>query len=161
LGYLPEAHTDFIFAIVGEEFGLVGILFILMMFLFVVFRGFRISLRTEKPFAKYLALGITLMIGLQCLLNLGVVMGSLPTKGMPLPFLSFARSSLVVVFCSLGVLLRIEADTLEQELEIRRQTAEIQMAKQRKHKQEKSKKSTSPNKPKKPTRAKKKLGKNA
>jgi cell division protein FtsW len=108
LGYLPEAHTDFIFAVVGEELGLVGVLVAIGLILFVVYRGFRISLRCPTLFGRYLAFGLSCLIGYQTLINMGVVMGSLPTKGMPLPFLSFARSSLIVVLASIGILLQIE-----------------------------------------------------
>jgi len=113
LGYLPEAHTDFIFAVVGEELGLIGVLFVIGAFIFLLYRGYRIALRTPDAFSRYFAVGLTSMIGLQALLNMGVVMGSLPTKGLPLPFLSFARTSLIVVFAALGLLLQIERHTLQ------------------------------------------------
>ena len=111
LGHLPEAHTDFIFAIVGEELGLFGVLIILSLFFFLFLRGLRIAMRTHDRFCCLLALGLTGMIGFQTLINVGVVMGALPTKGMPLPFLSFARSSIIIVLASIGILLRIEAET--------------------------------------------------
>lgn len=116
LGYLPEAHTDFIFAVVGEELGLIGVLFVIGGILFLIYRGFRISQRTPVLFYRFLALGLTCMIGVQTLINMGVVMGSLPTKGMPMPFISFARSSLIVVLAAIGVLLQIEHDTQQKQL---------------------------------------------
>jgi cell division protein FtsW len=107
LFYLPEAHTDFIFAIVGEELGFVGATVFVTLFAILIWRGLRIGLRTSEPFGAYLALGITLLIATQTLVNLGVVTGLLPTKGLPLPFLSFGGSALVMTMLSTGVLLNI------------------------------------------------------
>ncbi|MCB9642850.1 MAG: putative lipid II flippase FtsW [Myxococcales bacterium] len=135
LGHLPEAHTDFIFSIVSEELGLIGVLLIMAAFLFFVYRGFRIAMRARDLFSQYIALGLACMIGLQCLLNIGVVMGALPTKGMPLPFLSFARSSLIVVLCCVGILQRIEADTLIAIHRAKRKTQEITLERERKAKE--------------------------
>lgn len=131
LGYLPEAHTDFIFAVVGEELGLVGVLITIGLILFVVYRGFRISLRCPTLFGRYLAFGLSSLIALQTLINMGVVMGALPTKGMPLPFLSFARSSLIVVMASIGILLQIEGRTKMARFEQARKTHEFQMKKRK------------------------------
>jgi cell division protein FtsW len=107
LFYLPESHTDFIFAIVGEELGLVGALIIVALFVVLIWRGLRIGLRAPDPFGGYLALGITMLIATQVLVNLGVVTGLLPTKGLPLPFISFGGSALLVTMLSTGVLLNI------------------------------------------------------
>jgi cell division protein FtsW len=107
LFYLPESHTDFIFAIVGEELGLVGALAVLGLFVVLVWRGLRIGLRAPDAFGAYLALGITLLVATQTLVNLGVVTGLLPTKGLPLPFVSFGGSALLVTMLSTGVLLNI------------------------------------------------------
>jgi cell division protein FtsW len=107
LFYLPESHTDFIFAIVGEELGFVGAVLIVALFVVLVWRGLRIGLRAPDPFGAYLALGITVLIATQTLVNLGVVTGLLPTKGLPLPFLSFGGSALLVTMLSTGVLLNI------------------------------------------------------
>src|SRR5437867_5731267 len=107
LFYLPEPHTDFIFAIVGEELGLVGALAIVTLFVVLIWRGLRIGLRAPDPFGGYLALGITVLIATQTLVNLGVVTGLLPTKGLPLPFISFGGSALLVTMLSTGVLLNI------------------------------------------------------
>ena len=107
LFYLPEAHTDFIFAILGEELGLIGALAVLGLFLLVVWRGLRIGLRTPDPFGAYLALGVTALIATQTLVTVGVVTGLLPTKGLPLPFISFGGSALVMTMLATGVLLNI------------------------------------------------------
>lgn len=107
LFYLPEAHTDFIFAVIGEELGFVGAAAIVALFVILVWRGFRIGLRAPDPFGAYLALGITVLIATQTLVNLGVVTGLLPTKGLPLPFISFGGSALLVTLLSTGVLLNI------------------------------------------------------
>ena len=107
LFYLPEAHTDFIFAIVGEELGFVGAAAVVALFSVFVWRGLRIGLRAPDPFGGYLALGITVLIATQTLVNLGVVLGLLPTKGLPLPFVSFGGSALLITMLSTGVLLNI------------------------------------------------------
>ena len=107
LFYLPEPYTDFIFAIIGEELGLVGAALILGLFAVLIWRGLRIGLRAPDPFGRYLALGLSLMLATQTLVNLGVVTGTLPTKGLPLPFISFGGSALLMTMFSAGVLLNI------------------------------------------------------
>jgi cell division protein FtsW len=107
LFYLPEAHTDFIFAIVGEEVGFVGAVAMVGLFAVVIWRGLRIGLRAADPFGSYLALGITVLLATQTLVNLGVVTGLLPTKGLPLPFISFGGSALLMTMIATGVLLNI------------------------------------------------------
>jgi cell division protein FtsW len=107
LFFLPEAHTDYIMAIVGEELGLVGLCAVALVFGVVVWRGARAALRARDAFGCYLGFGITAMFGLQVLVNLGVVLGSLPTKGLPLPFVSFGGSTLVVDLFAIGILLNI------------------------------------------------------
>jgi cell division protein FtsW len=107
LFYLPESHTDFIFAVVGEELGFIGAAAFVALFAILIWRGLRIGLRTAEPFGAYLALGITLLIATQTLVNLGVVTGLLPTKGLPLPFISFGGSALSMTMLSTGVLLNI------------------------------------------------------
>ena len=107
LFYLPEPHTDFIFAIVGEELGFVGAVFTVALFGLVLWRGMRIGLRVSEPFGALAAIGITAMLATQALVNLGVVVGLLPTKGLPLPFVSFGGSSLLVAMASVGLLLNI------------------------------------------------------
>jgi cell division protein FtsW len=107
LFYLPESHTDFIFAVLGEELGFVGALVLLALFVVLIWRGLRVGVRAPDAFGAYLALGITLLIATQTLVNLGVVTGSLPTKGLPLPFISFGGSALLMTMLSTGVLLNI------------------------------------------------------
>jgi cell division protein FtsW len=110
LFYLPEAHTDFIFAVLGEEVGFVGASAVVVLFAVLIWRGLRIGIRAADPFGAYLALGITVLVATQTLVNLGVVTGMLPTKGLPLPFLSFGGSALLVTMLSTGVLLNISQD---------------------------------------------------
>jgi cell division protein FtsW len=107
LFYLPEPYTDFIFAIIGEELGLVGAGLVVGVFAVLIWRGLRVGLRAPDPFGAYLALGLTIMLATQTLVNLGVVTGALPTKGLPLPFVSFGGSALLMTMFSAGVLLNI------------------------------------------------------
>ena len=109
LFFLPEAHTDFILSIVGEELGLIGILFVIGAFGVLVWRGLRTAFRARDVFGSYLAFGITAMFGLQALVNIGVVLGSLPTKGLPLPFISYGGTSLLMSLFAAGVLANISA----------------------------------------------------
>jgi cell division protein FtsW len=105
--FLPDAHTDFIFSILGEELGLLGVLGVMALFAILLWRGYRISLNAAEDFDRYLAYGITSLLGLQVLLNLAVVMGMIPTKGLPLPFISAGGSSVVMTLLMTGILLRI------------------------------------------------------
>ena len=107
LFYLLEPYTDFIFAIVGEELGLVGATAIVALFALLIWRGLRAGLRAPDAFGAYLGLGLTIMLATQTLVNLGVVTGALPTKGLPLPFISFGGSALLMTLFSAGVLLNI------------------------------------------------------
>ncbi len=107
LFYLPEAHTDFIFSVIGEEMGLVGILLVISLFGFFCYRGLMTALRAPDLFGRYLALGCTLLIALEAVLNMGVVMGIFPTKGLALPFISYGGSSLVISLIAVGILLNI------------------------------------------------------
>ena len=104
---LPNAHTDFIFAILGEELGLVGALVVLALFGLLVYAGVRIAIRAPDAFGRLLAAGITGWFGLQALVNLGAVTGLLPITGVPLPFVSFGGSSLVVSLAAVGVLVSV------------------------------------------------------
>lgn len=112
LFYLPEAHNDFIFSVVGEELGLVGVIFFVGLFLIVVMRGLNAANRLEKPFERGLAAGITACIGLQAFFNMGVVLGILPTKGLPLPLISYGGTSLVITLFMLGVLSQLSEKSL-------------------------------------------------
>jgi cell division protein FtsW len=107
LFYLPEPHTDFIFAVTAEELGLVGAMFLVTLFAIFLWRGMRASWRTEDVFGRYLAVGITSMVVLQAFINISVVLGMLPTKGIPLPLVSYGGSSLFVTLACVGVLLNI------------------------------------------------------
>lgn len=109
LFYLPEPHTDFIFAVIGEELGFLGVLFIIGLYGMVLWRGASIAYRCRDEFGMYLALGITTAIGLQVSINLGVALGLLPTKGLTLPFLSYGGTSLVLNMASIGMLMNIGA----------------------------------------------------
>jgi cell division protein FtsW len=111
LFYLPEPHTDFIYAVTAEEFGLVGALIVVALFAIFLYRGMRTALATHDPFARYLASGITAMVVMQALFNISVVLGLLPTKGIPLPFISYGGTSLFVTLASVGVLLNITQQT--------------------------------------------------
>ena len=105
--YLPEAHTDFIFSVVGEELGFAGVLLVFVLFGVLALRGVRIALRHPDPFASLLAFGVTLSLVLQGLVNVGVVLGCLPTKGLALPFLSYGGSAMLASLGQVGVLLAL------------------------------------------------------
>ena len=107
LFYLPEAHTDFIFAVIGEEFGYIGAVIVLALFAVYGWRGFVAAMKAPDGFGRLLALGITTMVVGQALVNLSVVLGLLPTKGIPLPFISYGGSSLLGMLLATGVLLNI------------------------------------------------------
>jgi cell division protein FtsW len=107
LFYLPEAHTDTIYAVVGEEFGLFGSAAVLIGFVVILWRGVRATVLIPDDFGRYLALGITTIVVVQAFFNISVVLGLLPTKGIPLPMISFGGSSLVVTLASLGILLNV------------------------------------------------------
>lgn len=105
--YLPEAHTDFILPIIGEEFGLIATLSVLLLFVVVFICGLRISSRASDDFGRFTALGCTLMITFQALINLAVVTGSMPTKGLALPFISYGGSSLLISSIMIGILINV------------------------------------------------------
>jgi len=107
LFYLPEPHTDFIFAVISEELGLVGCLFLITLFGVFLWRGLRLSLRAPDPFGQYLGVGLTMMVVCQAFINLSVVLGLLPTKGIPLPFISSGGSSLLISLLGVGILLNV------------------------------------------------------
>ncbi len=105
--YLPEAHTDFISAIIGEELGFIGILLLCTVFLVIVARGVRTALAAKDDYGSYIAFGISILFGVQALINMAVAMAMLPTKGLTLPFVSYGGSSLLVSAAAMGVLLNV------------------------------------------------------
>jgi cell division protein FtsW len=107
LFYLPEPHTDFIYAVISEELGLVGATLVLLCFCLITWRGLRIALRAPDCFGALLAFGLTMMVGVQAFVNISVVLGLLPTKGLPLPFVSAGGSSLLINLLGMGVLLNV------------------------------------------------------
>ena len=111
LFYLPEPHTDFIFAVIGEELGLVGTLAILLLLCVLTWRGLATAFRVRDAFGCYLATGITLTIVLQASIHMGVVLGMLPTTGVPLPFLSHGGSSLLAALAGVGILMNVSQST--------------------------------------------------
>jgi cell division protein FtsW len=117
LFYLPAAHTDFIFAVISEEFGMFGAMFVVAMFLIILYRGLRVTfLLADDIFHSLMALGLTALIVLPAFLNMGVVLGLLPTKGLVLPFISFGGTAMIASCCALGLLLRLSrlADKVSQ-----------------------------------------------
>lgn len=122
LFFLPEAHTDFVLALVGEELGFVGTGIVVLFFVLFVVRGFQISSRARMPFGRYLGIGITTLIGTQALINACVVTGLLPTKGLTLPFVSYGGSSLVISLTGVGILLNISRDRQAGREETRQQS---------------------------------------
>lgn len=114
LFFLPEAHTDFTMAVLGEEIGFVGFVLLIFLYGFVVVRGFQIALKTENLFRRSLALGISMTFALSVFINAGVVLGLLPTKGLTMPFLSYGGSSLVSLCLMMGLLLNIERRLLDE-----------------------------------------------
>jgi cell division protein FtsW len=111
LFYLPEPHTDFVFSIAAEELGFIGVIVIIVLFGILILRGIKIALNATDLYSSYLALGLTCLIGLQVLVNMGVVMGLLPTKGLTLPLISYGGSSIVLNLLSIGILLSISSRT--------------------------------------------------
>jgi cell division protein FtsW len=107
LFYLPEPHTDFIYSVISEELGLIGATSVLICFCVIAWRGLRIALRAPDPFGSFLALGLTTMVAVQAFVNMSVALGLLPTKGIPLPFVSAGGSSLLINLTGMGVLLNI------------------------------------------------------
>jgi cell division protein FtsW len=115
LSYLPEAHTDFVFAVFAEEFGLVGVVAVLLLFLVLVLRSLRLSrlaAEASMPFHACMAAAFGIWLGVQAFINIGVTMGILPTKGLTLPLLSYGRSSMLVTLAWIGVLLRIHHEVM-------------------------------------------------
>ncbi len=105
--YLPQAHTDFVFAVVGEEFGILGGMVVVALFGVIMWRGLRIAHEEPDPFASLLAVGLTSLLSLQALINMAVVIGMVPTKGLPLPFLSYGGTAIVMSMATLGALMAL------------------------------------------------------
>ncbi|MBN2468311.1 MAG: putative lipid II flippase FtsW [Deltaproteobacteria bacterium] len=111
LFYLPEAHTDFILSVLGEELGFIGVLLVIVFFLVIILCGIKIALRSRDLLGTYIAVGMVSLVGLQALLNMGVVMGLLPTKGSTLPFISYGGTSLLVNCAAMGILLSVSTQS--------------------------------------------------
>ena len=109
--YLPEPQTDFIFSIISEEFGFMGVLLVSILFITIIYSGFKIAMKCEDLFGKYLAFGITFGLAFQTMLNLMVVVGLIPVTGVTLPFLSYGGSSLLITMCGMGILLNISKNS--------------------------------------------------
>jgi len=107
LYFLPEVHTDFIFSIIGEELGLVGVFTVVGVFVWLFIKGIKLAARTEDPFGYFLTIGLTMMIGVQAIINFAVSTGLMPTKGLPLPFISYGGSALLINMAAAGILLNI------------------------------------------------------
>jgi cell division protein FtsW len=134
LFYLPEAHTDFVFAVYAEEFGLLGSLVLISLFLALLWRIYQLAIRAynaERFFESYIAIGIGTWLGLQTFINLGVNMGMLPTKGLTLPLISYGRSSLIVTMIAIALLLRIHHELVVDARPVNRRTAAAKGAKTR------------------------------
>lgn len=113
--FLPEPHTDFVFSVAGEEFGFIGAFFLLSLFLFLFFRGLRVSIQAPDVFGNLLGIGISMSIFCYVLANIGVVCGIFPVTGLPLPFLSYGGSSMIFNFISMGILLNISKQALPKQ----------------------------------------------
>jgi cell division protein FtsW len=109
LYFLPEVHTDFIFSIIGEELGLVGVLAVLGVFLWFFIKGIQLAARVSDPFSYFLTIGLTMMVGVQAVINFAVSTGLMPTKGLPLPFISYGGSALLINMAAAGLLINISA----------------------------------------------------
>jgi cell division protein FtsW len=120
LFYLPEPHTDFIFSVIGEELGLMGVLLIIGLYLLILWRGVLIARHSGEAFGSLLAIGLTTAISLQVCVNMGVALGLLPTKGLTLPFVSYGGTSLVLSLMSIGVLMNISAQSSLQRVKNRK-----------------------------------------
>ena len=119
IDYLPYPHTDFIFAVLGEEFGFIGTTVVVLLFMIFLWRGISIARRTDDRFGAIFATGLTIIIALQAFINIGVVTGLLPTKGITLPFLSYGGSSLVISLGCVGILLNISRSSKRSNIKVR------------------------------------------
>lgn len=105
--YIPEPHNDFIFAVLSEELGFVGCAVVILLFAIFIWRGVLIAMRAPDMFGSLIAIGITSLVGLQVIINIAVVTGSMPVTGMPLPFFSYGGTALVILLSGVGILLNI------------------------------------------------------
>ena len=112
--YIPEPHTDFIFAIIGEELGLIGCVFIILLFVIFVWRGIKIAVTAKDMYGTILAIGITSVIAVQAVINIAVVTGSMPVTGVPLPFISYGGSALLFNMFAMGILLNVSRQTVNK-----------------------------------------------
>lgn len=113
LNFLPERHTDFIFSVLAEQFGFIGCLIVLVLFSFIIYRGFAVALKARNQFNSYVACGLTAIITFQVLINIGMTMGLMPVTGLPLPFLSYGGSSMIFFWAAVGFLLAINLNWQE------------------------------------------------
>jgi cell division protein FtsW len=116
LFYLPEAHTDFLFSVVGEELGFVGVVAVILLFAALVWRTFAIAKAAEASgqcFSAYIAYGLGIWFGFQAFVNMGVNMGVLPTKGLTLPLMSYGGGSMMIMCCAMALLFRVHSETVE------------------------------------------------
>jgi cell division protein FtsW len=111
LYFLPEVHTDFIFSLIGEEMGLAGAVFVLAIFIWLFVKGIQVSTRVKDPFSYFLTLGLSMLIGIQAVINFAVSTGLMPTKGLPLPFISYGGSALLINMAAVGILMNVAAGT--------------------------------------------------
>ena len=105
--YLPEPHNDFIFSVLAEELGFIGCFIVILLFAIFIWRGVILAMKAPDMFGSLLAVGITTLVGLQAIINIAVVTGSMPVTGMPLPFFSYGGTALIILLCGVGVLLNI------------------------------------------------------
>jgi cell division protein FtsW len=117
LYYLPEVHTDFIFSIIGEELGLIGVIAVIGIFIWLFIAGIRMASRIQDPFTYFLTIGLSMMIGVQALINFAVSTGLMPTKGLPLPFISYGGSALLINMAAAGILMSISGRNGYREME--------------------------------------------
>ncbi|MGG3888891.1 putative lipid II flippase FtsW [Metabacillus fastidiosus] len=115
-GYLPESHTDFIMAIISEELGIFGVLFVLSLLIFIILKGFSVARRCTDPFGSLLAVGVSSMIAIQAMINLGGVTGLIPITGVTLPFVSYGGSSMILLLVSVGILVNVSMFTKYREM---------------------------------------------
>jgi len=119
LYFLPEVHTDFIYSLIGEELGLIGAVFVLALFFYLFIKGIKVAGKTNDSFSYFLTLGLTMMIGVQVIINFAVTTGLMPTKGLPLPFISYGGSSLLINLAAVGILINISRNNEGRTMENR------------------------------------------